>query len=129
MTSPSIRPGTALPQLGARAIARIQLDGTTWNYLLANPCVMEAIAERMRAQSEKALLTADMVIEGLLNEAFGRGRDTSTAARVSAWRELGRVVGIFEKDNSQRAVSGIVLLPAREQPFPPQNCGSGGDRH
>lgn len=53
---------------------------------------------------------ADVVIQGLLTEAQGNGKDTNSAARVSAWDKLGKHFGIYGEDNKQKvpeAVTGI----------------------
>ena len=47
---------------------------------------------------ERTQINADMVVEGLLIEAEGKGVNTSPGARVTAWTQLGKHLGMF-KDN------------------------------
>lgn len=72
--------------------------------LLVNDGVALAIEKGREKQSKSSAVDAQVVLQGLLKEAKGEGiTDTTASARVSAWEKLGRHVGIFEKDNSQRA--------------------------
>ena len=73
--------------------------------LLGKTRVARAIQEAQQHQSERTQITADLVLQGLLTEARGWGKDTSPAARIAAWAHLGRHLGMFkdkvEVENSQ----------------------------
>lgn len=70
---------------------------------LSKPLVEAAIMNSMDKRSKKTAVTAEMVVEGLLKEARGDDvKDSTASARVSAWEKLGKHLGIFEKDNTQK---------------------------
>lgn len=60
--------------------------------LLTNPAIKAAIEEALAARAERALVTQDMVIQGLLTEAR---QGDSCSARVSAWGLLGKHLAMF----------------------------------
>ena len=49
----------------------------------------------MKELEKDALITKEMVIKGLLNEAQEYGEGASHSARVSAWSHLGKHLGMF----------------------------------
>lgn len=52
--------------------------------------------DRLTAQmTEKAIVTKEMVLQGLLDEARLYDEGASHSARVSAWAHLGKHLGIF----------------------------------
>ena len=52
--------------------------------------------DRLTAQmTEKAIVTKEMVLQGLLDEARMYDEGASHSARVSAWAHLGKHLGIF----------------------------------
>lgn len=63
--------------------------------LLSNVMVAAAIKAGQTAVSEKALITAEMVVNGLKGEAEYYGEGSSHGARVSAWEKLGKHLGMF----------------------------------
>ncbi len=63
--------------------------------LLKDVEVAKAIAERQAERAERVRVTADDVLAGLLREAKGEGQDTHTSARVSAWAQIGKHLGMF----------------------------------
>ena len=48
------------------------------------------------------------VIQGLLTEARGEGKDSTASTRVSAWEKLGKLLGMF--DEKPDDISPRVLL-------------------
>lgn len=92
--------------------------------LLVNDGVSSAIAKGRERQSKSSGVDAQIVIQGLLKEAKGDGvTDTTASARVSAWEKLGKHVGIFEKDNTQRAP----VMPQRIELVAPKSDDSSTD--
>lgn len=63
--------------------------------LLGNVGVRLEIERRRAAQAERAGLTVERVIKGLLREAELDGEGASHGARVSAWGHLGKHLGMF----------------------------------
>jgi len=51
--------------------------------------------------AERALVTIEDVVAGLLVEAQCNGEGSSQGARVSAWKELGNFTGGFDKNKQQ----------------------------
>lgn len=70
--------------------------------LLADADIQSAIAERVKIISEQTLVDAAYVIKGLKAEAEFTGEGSSHGARVTAYTQLGKHLGIFEKDNTQK---------------------------
>lgn len=62
--------------------------------LLRKPAVQAAIRERERQIAEAALLDETIVLEGLLHEARFTGDGSTHTARVSAWREVAKILGL-----------------------------------
>ena len=63
--------------------------------LLRNDQVSAAIKEAQAARSGRTLVTADEVIRGLKDEAGRTGEGSSHSARVAAWTQLGKHLGLF----------------------------------
>ena len=62
--------------------------------LLQIPAVQAAIRERERQIAEAAMLDETIVLEGLLREAQFTGDGSTHTARVSAWREVAKILGL-----------------------------------
>lgn len=62
---------------------------------LIKPDIAEAIQKARNAMSERALVTQEMVINGLLKEAEYMGEGSTQGARVAAWAHLGKHLGMF----------------------------------
>ena len=71
---------------------------------LSKPMVAKAIAEAQEKLSNKAQVTVEMVVQGLLNEAKDISEGSAQSARVSAWAHLGKHLGMF-KDKIEHDVS------------------------
>ncbi len=57
--------------------------------------IKRAISDAQQKRIQRTQVTQDEVISGLLLEAKREGEGTSHAARVSAWTQLGRHLGMF----------------------------------
>ncbi len=62
---------------------------------LLKPVIAKAIAEAQEKLSNKAQVTVEMVVQGLLNEAKDLSEGSTQSARVSAWAHLGKHLGMF----------------------------------
>ena len=63
---------------------------------LSKPMVAKAIAEAQEKLSNKAQVTVEMVVQGLLDEAKDLSEGSTQSARVSAWAHLGKHLGMFK---------------------------------
>ena len=63
---------------------------------LTKPNIAKAIAEAQEKLSNKAQVTVEMVVQGLLNEAKDLSESSTQSARVSAWAHLGKHLGMFK---------------------------------
>ena len=57
--------------------------------------IAEAIQNARNKLSERALVTQEMVVKGLLKEAEYMDEGSTQGARVSAWAHLGKHLGMF----------------------------------
>ena len=62
---------------------------------LTKPNIAKAITEAQEKLSNKAQVTVEMVVQGLLNEAKDLSEGSTQSARVSAWAHLGKHLGMF----------------------------------
>ena len=63
---------------------------------LTKPNIAKAITEAQEKLSNKAQVTVEMVVQGLLNEAKDLSEGSTQSARVSAWAHLGKHLGMFK---------------------------------
>lgn len=63
---------------------------------LIKPNIAKAIQEAQEKLSNKAQVTVEMVVQGLLNEAKDLSEGSTQSARVSAWAHLGKHLGMFK---------------------------------
>ena len=63
---------------------------------LIKPNIAKAIQEAQESLSNKAQVTVEMVVQGLLNEAKDLSEGSTQSARVSAWAHLGKHLGMFK---------------------------------
>ena len=63
---------------------------------LKKPEIQKAIEEAQEKLSNKAQVTVEMVVQGLLNEAKDLSEGSTQSARVSAWAHLGKHLGMFK---------------------------------
>ena len=72
-----------------------KLANTNAAKLLQNTTIAKAIEDARKEVSEKALITTEMVVKGLLKEAQDYAEGSTQSARVSAWAHLGKHLGMF----------------------------------
>ena len=65
---------------------------------LAKPNIAEFIFKFKAKASEKALVTTEDVVKGLLKEADSVEDDSSPTARISAWKALSDYTGGFDSN-------------------------------
>ena len=75
---------------------------------LAKPAVQDAIATGRAALAQSAGVSAEYVLGRLKDEAEEKGDGASHGARVNALNLLGKHLGIFERDNNQKAPTVIL---------------------
>ena len=63
---------------------------------LTKPNIAKAIQEAQSRLSNKAQVTVEMVVQGLLKEAQDYAEGSTQSARVSAWAHLGKHLGMFK---------------------------------
>lgn len=62
---------------------------------LSKLIIAEAIQNARNKLSERALVTQEMVVKGLLKEAESTDEGSTQGARVTAWAHLGKHLGMF----------------------------------
>lgn len=80
--------------------------------LLKDVEVQAAIQRAQQSQSQRTLITADEVLQGLKAEATRMGEGSSHGARVAAWTALGKHLALFV--DRQRNESGVILEVTEE---------------
>ena len=78
---------------------------------LSKPMVAKAITEAQEKLSNKAQVTVEMVVQGLLNEAKDLSEGSTQSARVSAWAHLGKHLGMFIDKVQHTGKDGKDLTP------------------
>ena len=81
----------------------------TASRLLKIPKVADAIKAGQQEISERCKVTQDDVIEGLLSEAKQMGEGSSHSARVTAWTQLGKHLGMFKEQVDVNASGNISI--------------------
>ena len=66
-----------------------------------HPVISPMIESARKEVAERALVTTEDVVKGLLLEAQTNGEGSSQGARVSAWKELSNYTGGFDKNKQQ----------------------------
>lgn len=80
------------------------------SHLLSKVIIKEAVAAAMEQREQRAIVTQDDVLRGLLKEALNEDDGASHAARISAWAHLGKHLGMFkEKIEIEHGISDDVL--------------------
>ena len=72
---------------------------------LTKPNIKNAIDERLAQKQTESIVSREMVLRGLLDEAKQMGDGSSHSARVGAWAHLGKHLGMF-KDQVDHNVNG-----------------------
>ena len=72
---------------------------------LAKQYIQDAIQLFMQAATDRALVTIEDVVNGLLTEAQCNGEGSSQSARVSAWKALSDYTGGFDANTKKIEIS------------------------
>jgi phage terminase small subunit len=78
---------------------------------LSKPVIADAIAVAQQARRERLQITQDGVLRGLHREATLTSDGASHAARVSAWTQLGKHLGMFVERRQQIGADGQPVSP------------------
>ena len=80
--------------------------------LLSNVIIQNAVQSARNTMSERALVTQEMVVKGLLKEAEYMDEGSTQGARVTAWAHLGKHLGMFvdKVQHSGDAANPVALL-------------------
>lgn len=73
---------------------------------LSKPVIAEYIAKFKEKASERALVTVEDVVRGLLKEADSIEEDSSPTARISAWKALSDYTGGFDANKIKNEHTG-----------------------
>ena len=76
------------------------------NKLEHDPRIALEITKAKEAAAERALVTIEDVVNGLLTEAQCNGEGSSQSARVAAWKALSDYTGGFDTNKIKSEVSG-----------------------
>lgn len=75
--------------------------------LLAYANVRTEIDKRSQERSETLMVTREIVLQGLLDEAHDKGEGSSQSARVGAWAHIGKHLGMFRDQVDHNVNGGI----------------------
>ena len=81
--------------------------------LLQKSSVQRAVTKAKESRSERTGITQDEVIQGLKKEATLEGDGSSHSARVAAWAQLGRHLGMFNDKLNLGADTSLVAMMKR----------------
>ena len=84
---------------------------------LAKPIIAEYIAKFKQKASNRVLITVEDVVAGLMHEAKGLGEDTSTSARVAAYKALSDYTGGFDSNKIKNEHTGKDGAPIETNTF------------
>ena len=80
------------------------------NVLEHDPRIAQVIKAKKEQATERALVTVEDVVRGLLTEATESGEGSTQGARVSAWKHLGEYTGKFDANKQKVEHSGELDL-------------------
>lgn len=83
--------------------------------LLSNVDIQNAIQQAQQKIQQRTQVTQDDVIRGLLTEAEWQGEGSSHSARVSAWTQLGKHLGMFKDKVEQTGESTLNIKVSYEE--------------
>ena len=69
---------------------------------LSKPNISKAISLAQKKTQLETKISKERVLEGLLKEATFDGPGSTHAARINAWTQLGRHLGLYSADNVKR---------------------------
>tara|TARA_R110000803_G_scaffold58245_6_gene116490 strand:- start:667 stop:1041 length:375 start_codon:yes stop_codon:yes gene_type:complete len=73
-----------------------------------HPQIAPQIISKKEEATERALVTVQDVVKGLLLEAQTNGEGSTQGARVSAWKHLGEFTGSFDANKQKVEHSGEI---------------------
>ncbi len=76
--------------------------------LLTKPDIRSAIKQQLEQLSADSYISREVILTGLLKEAMGRGDDSSSNSRVSAWDKLAKLSGLYTDTAPQTSVDDII---------------------
>jgi len=76
------------------------------NKLEKNPRISLAIKEKRQEAAERAIVTTEDVVKGLLKEAELTGEGSSQSGRVNAWKALSDFTGGFDTNKVKTELTG-----------------------
>jgi len=80
-----------------------------------HPRIAPAIEKSKEEATDKAIVTMEMVLNGLLLEATSNGEGCTQSARVAAWKALSDHTGGFDANTKKVAHSGAIDLSNKTQ--------------
>lgn len=84
--------------------------------LLKNPLIIKRIEELKSKRCEKVSLSADWIVERLMEEATYHGKDGNSASRTKALEVLGKhVPGFFPTDTKNQSTQQNVVFISHEE--------------
>lgn len=77
----------------------------------AHPLIAPELLKGVEEAAERAIVTMEMVLNGLLLEATSNGEGCTQSARVAAWKHLGEHTGGFDANKQKVEHSGDETNP------------------
>lgn len=80
---------------------------------LSEPYTQWYLGKMMAVLADNAIVTRSEVLLGLKKEAHYHGMDGSAAARIAAWRTIGKIMGleITKVEGNVNLQGGVMLMP------------------
>lgn len=99
----------AMARLGSKSKAP-WVHASEW---LKEPYTQWYLGQLMVKLEDKAIVTRSEILLGLKKEANYHGIDGSAAARIAAWRTMGKILGleITKVEGNMTLAGGVMLLP------------------
>ena len=99
------------------AACRIGYKGQTAKNMakkfMSEPGVARLIRERQQEFDSANAINADRIMAGLLKEATREGFGASHAARVGAWTNLAKIIGVGQPEDPTLTIpGGVMVIPA-----------------
>jgi phage terminase small subunit len=76
--------------------------------LLTKPDIRSAVKQLLEELSADAYVSREVILNGLLKEAMGRGEKCTATSRVSAWQHLAKLSGLYADSRPQTNVDDII---------------------
>lgn len=82
------------------------------NRMFWHPYTQIYLSKLIRETEEHALVNRNQVLAGLLREANNFNVDASSSSRISAWREIGKILGMYiQRVEISANSSGVMEVP------------------